>query len=238
MNIGLINPDYLALLSRMAGQELRQKDATPPVVFMASLLCLMMGVIYQDGTITAQERERWQINIDRLVPANSDFRKLVSLFTKHLLFFKLYNQFSNLLLLTSPLSDSEKLLLLGFGYQMSASDGDIELNEKNYLEDLATKINIDFRYIQTFESGFINKEVEDQEALTEVHNLLDPAQFQSLDNIFVLAAKNILESLPSKPRLKRGKTRVVPNYENLKRFQNYRQDVDNICYHFYQIILI
>ena len=54
MDISLINSECLALLSRMAGQELQKKDATPAVVFMASLLCVLMGVIYQDGTITPQ----------------------------------------------------------------------------------------------------------------------------------------------------------------------------------------
>lgn len=236
MDISLINSESLALLSRMAGQELQKKDATPAVVFMASLLCVLMGVIYQDGKITPEERERWQTNLTRLIPANSNLKKLVPIFTKHILFFRIYNNFNDLLLLMSTLSDSEKLLLIGFGYQMSASDGEIELREKDYLENLANQINIDSRHIQIFESAFTDLIIEDQEALGEVHSLLDPAQFQLLDNIFVLAAKNIVEVLPAKPRLKRDKIRVLPNYDNLKQFQNYRQELDNICYRFYQII--
>jgi len=236
MDISLINSESLALLSRMAGQELQKKDATPAVVFMASLLCVLMGVIYQDGTITPQERERWQTNLTRLIPPNSNLKKLVPLFTKHILFFGIYKNFKDLLLLMSPLSDSEKLLLIGFGYQMSASDGEIEVREKDYLENLADQINIDSRHIQIFESTFTNLVIEDQEALIEVHSLLDPAQFQLLDNIFVLAAKHIVEILPQKPRLKRDKIRVVPNYENLKQIQSDHQELDNICYQFYQII--
>ncbi|MEL0587889.1 MAG: dynamin family protein [Planktothrix rubescens PR222] len=236
MDISLINSESLALLSRMAGQELQKKDATPAVVFMASLLCVLMGVIYQDGKITPEERERWQTNLTRLIPPNSNLKKLVPIFTKHILFFRIYNNFNDLFLLMSTLSDSEKLLLIGFGYQMSASDGEIELREKDYLENLANQINIDSRHIQIFESAFTDLIIEDQEALGEVHSLLDPAQFQLLDNIFVLAAKNIVEILPAKPRLKRDKIRVLPNYDNLKQFQEYRQELDNICYHFYQII--
>ncbi|WP_026785676.1 dynamin family protein [Planktothrix rubescens] len=236
MDISLINSESLALLSRMAGQELQKKDATPAVVFMASLLCVLMGVIYQDGKITPQERERWQTNLTRLIPPNSNLKKLVPIFTKHILFFRIYKNFNDLLLLMSTLSDSEKLLLIGFGYQMSASDGEIEPREKDYLENLANQINIDSRHIQIFESAFTDLVIEDQEALIEVHSLLDPAQFQLLDNIFVLAAKNIVEVLPAKPRLKRDKIRVLPNYDNLKQFQEYRQELDNICYHFYQII--
>ena len=236
MDISLINSESLALLSRMAGQELQKKDATPAVVFMASLLCVLMGVIYQDGKITPEERERWQTNLTRLIPANSNLKKLVPIFTKHILFFRIYNNFNDLLLLMSTLSDSEKLLLIGFGYQMSASDGEIELREKDYLENLANQINIDSRHIQIFESAFTDLIIEDQEALIEVHSLLDPAQFQLLDNIFVLAAKNIVEVLPAKPKLKRDKIRVLPNYDNLKQFQEYRQELDNICYRFYQII--
>jgi GTPase SAR1 family protein len=220
----------------MAGQELQKKDATPAVVFMASLLCVLMGVIYQDGKITPEERERWQTNLTRLIPANSNLKKLVPIFTKHILFFRIYNNFNDLLLLMSTLSDSEKLLLIGFGYQMSASDGEIELREKDYLENLANQINIDSRHIQIFESAFTDLIIEDQEALGEVHSLLDPAQFQLLDNIFVLAAKNIVEFLPAKPRLKRDKIRVLPNYDNLKQFQEYRQQLNNICDQFYQII--
>ena len=195
-----------------------------------------MGVIYQDGKITHEERERWQTNLTRLIPANSNLKKLVPIFTKHILFFRIYNNFNDLLLLMSTLSDSEKLLLIGFGYQMSASDGEIELREKDYLENLANQINIDSRHIQIFESAFTDLIIEDQEALGEVHSLLDPAQFQLLDNIFVLAAKNIVEFLPAKPKLKRDKIRVLPNYDNLKQFQEYRQELDNICDQFYQII--
>ncbi|MCF3609494.1 dynamin family protein, partial [Planktothrix agardhii 1033] len=92
------------------------------------------------------------------------------------------------------------------------------------------------RHIQIFESAFTNLVIEDQEALIEVHRLVDPAQFQLLDNIFVLAAKHIVEILPQKPRLKRDKIRVLPNYENLKQIQSDHQELDNICYQFYQII--
>ncbi|MDS1346762.1 dynamin family protein [Planktothrix agardhii] len=236
MDISLINSESLALLSRMAGQELQKKDATPAVVFMASLLCVLMGVIYQDGKITPEERERWQTNLTRLIPPNSNLKKLVPIFTKYILFFRIYKNFNDLLLLMSNLSDSEKLLLIGFGYQMSASDGEIELREKDYLENLAHQINIDSRHIQIFESAFTNLVIEDQEALIEVHRLVDPAQFQLLDNIFVLAAKHIVEILPQKPRLKRDKIRVLPNYENLKQIQSDHQELDNICYQFYQII--
>ncbi|MFM6191664.1 MAG: dynamin family protein [Planktothrix sp.] len=236
MDISLINSECLALLSRMAGQELQKKDATPAVVFMASLLCVLMGVIYQDGTITPQERERWKTNLTHLIPPNSNLKKLVPIFTKHILFFKIYQNLNDLLLLISPLSDTEKLLLIGFGYQMSASDGEIELREKDYLENIADQINIDSRHIQIFESAFTNLVIEDQEALIEVHRLLDPAQFQLLDNIFVIAAKHIVEFLPQKPRLKRDKIRVLPNYENLKQIQSDHQELDNICYQFYQII--
>jgi len=220
----------------MAGQDLQKKDATPAVVFMASLLCVLMGVIYQDGKITPEERERWQTNLTRLIHPNSNLKKLVPIFTKHILFLGIHKNFKDLLLLMSTLSDSEKLLLIGFGYQMSASDGEIELREKDYLENLADQINIDSRHIQIFESAFTDLVIEDQEALVEVHSLLDPAQFQLLDNIFVLAAKNIVEVLPTKPKLKRDKIRVLPSYDNLKQFQNYRQELDNICDQFYKII--
>ncbi|SKB11908.1 conserved hypothetical protein [Planktothrix sp. PCC 11201] len=236
MDISLINSESLALLSRMAGQELQKKDATPAVVFMASLLCVLMGVIYQDDKITPQERERWQTNLTRLIPPNSNLKKLVPIFTKHILFFKIHKNFHDLLLLISTLSDSEKLLLIGFGYQMSASDGEMELREKDYLENLANQVNIDSRHIQIFESAFTDLVIEDQEALIEVHSLLDLAQFQLLDNIFVVAAKNIVEILPAKPRIKRDKIRVLPNYDNLKQFQEYRQQLNNICDQFYKII--
>ena len=132
MDISLINSECLALLSRMAGQELQKKDATPAVVFMASLLCVLMGVIYQDGTITPQERERWKTNLTHLIPPNSNLKKLVPIFTKHILFFKIYQNLNDLLLLISPLSDTEKLLLIGFGYQMSASDGEIRTRRMSW----------------------------------------------------------------------------------------------------------
>lgn len=50
---------------------------------------------------------------------------------------QVYNKFKELLTLTAPLSEPERLLLIGFGYEMSAADGDIDSREKKYLEAVA-----------------------------------------------------------------------------------------------------
>lgn len=49
MNTTPIGCETIDLLSRITGQKLSQRDITPQLVFLATLVTILSGVIYADG---------------------------------------------------------------------------------------------------------------------------------------------------------------------------------------------
>ena len=142
MEISLIGTEAVELLSRITGQKLSQRDITPPVIFMAALVTVLLGVMFVDGTITEEEKQRWQKTINRFIPPEGNVRQLTQLLSKGIRQNQVYKKLNELLTLTAPLSESEKLLLIGFGYEMSAADGDMDTREKKYIEAIANRLGI------------------------------------------------------------------------------------------------
>ena len=68
MEISLIDSEAVALLSRITGQKLSQRDITPPVIFLAALVTVLLGVMFADGTVTDEEKQRWQKTINQFIP--------------------------------------------------------------------------------------------------------------------------------------------------------------------------
>lgn len=236
MDTSLINSELIELLSKLTGQPLRKEDLNPPLVFMASLLSVLAGVMFADGQVTDEEKQRWQATLDRLAPKTSQMYQLVQILNKNIHEQKIYNNLYEILGLVSPLSDPERLLLISFGYQMSAADGQIDNKEKKYLEDAAHWMWVNERHQNILEAAFSNQVITDIEALEEVYSWLEPARFQSLDPLFVNAAGHILEQLPSRPQQKPHRQREKISYEDLKSFQEYRKKLNGICYQLFQII--
>jgi GTPase SAR1 family protein len=142
---------------------------------------------------------------------------------------QVYKKLTELLALTACFSEEEKLLLISFGYQMSAADGTIDKREKEYLKIIANRLGIDARFLTVLEASFSNQAISDTAALAEVHSLLDPAQFQSLDSLFVRAASHIIEHLPEKPKQQKNQKHSVSSYQELQKFQEYRKQLDTVC---------
>ncbi len=140
------------------------------------------------------------------------------------------------LVLTACFSEAEKLLLISFGYQMSAADGTIDEREKQYLKIIAKRIGIDERYLTVLSASFSSQAIGDSVALAEVHSLLEPAQFQDLDSLFVRAASHIIEHLPAKPKPQVNQKHYVSEYQELKKFQEYRQQLNGVGDRLNQII--
>ncbi len=109
-----------------------------------------------------------------------------------------YTKTNQLLKLTAPLSKSERLLLICFGYEMSAADGEMDARERRYLELIGERL-INPRHLAVLEAVFSRQGTVDTAALDEVHSLLDPSRFHELDTVFVNAASNIVASFPGKP---------------------------------------
>ncbi|MDZ8095354.1 MAG: dynamin family protein [Nostoc sp. DedQUE05] len=236
MDTSLVSSQTVELLSQITGQKLTQKNLTPPVIFLANLVTVLLGVIFVDGIVAESEKQRLLTTLYRFSNPESDVRKLTHLMIKGVKENQVYKQINNLLSLAAPLSESEKLLLISFGYEMSAADGEIDPHEKKYLEILAKHLGIKSQHLAILEAGFTHQENLEPIALDEVHFLLNPARFQELDTIFVKAASDMLATLPAKPKNKITKPHINVSYGELKKFQEYRKQVDNCCYQLFQII--
>ncbi len=229
MDTSVISPQTVELISRLTGQNLRKEDITPPVLFLAGLVTVLLGVIHADGTVSAEETQRLRTTFTELIPANNYLRPLVMPMVKSVREQQVYKKLTALLALTACFSEEEKLLLISFGYQMSAADGTIDKREKEYLTIVANKLGIPGRFLTVLEASFSSQAISDTAALTELHSLLDPAQFQSLDSMFVRAASHIIGHLPAKPKHKKNQKQSVSSYQELKKFQDYRQQLNALC---------
>lgn len=229
MDTSLISLQTVELVSLLTGQRLRKEDITPPVLFLAGLVTVLLGVMYADDTVSAEETQRLRTTFTELIPANNSLRQLVMLMVKGVRDRQVYNKVTVLLALTACFSEEEKLLLISFGYQMSAADGTIDEREKEYLQNIANRLGVDARFLTVLEASFSSQAIRDTATLAEVHSLLAPARFQSLDSLFVRAANHILQHLPAKPKQQKNRKHSVSSYQELKKFQEYRQQLDAVC---------
>jgi len=218
MDTALVGSETVELLSHITRQKLSQRDLTPPVIFLTALVTVLLGVMLVDGTVTDEEKQRWQKTINRFIPPAGNARQLTQLLSKGIRQNQVYKKLNELQTLAAPLSESERLLLIGFGYEMSAADGDMDTREKKYLEVIANRLGINSQYLAVLEAGFTHQGTVEPTALGEVQSLLDPARFHELDTMFVKAARDMLAALPSKPEHK-GKQKHPAN-----RYQNQRFD--------------
>lgn len=96
MNTALVGSEAVALLSRITGQKLSQRDLTPPVIFMATLITVLMGVMLVDGTVTEEEKQRWQKTINRFIPPGGNVRQLTQLLSKGIQQHQVYKKLNEL----------------------------------------------------------------------------------------------------------------------------------------------
>ena len=229
MNTSLISSQTVELVSQMTGQRLRREDISPPILFLAGLITVLLGVIYADGTVGTEEVQHLRTTLRELIPANNSLRQLAMRMAKGVQEYKIYKRLPELLALTGCFSEEEKLLLISFGYQMSAADGSMDDREKQYLKIIADRLGVNARYLTVLEASFSSRAIADTAALAEVNRLLNPAQFQSLDSIFVRAASHMIGHLRAKPKHKTTQNKSVSSYQELKKFQEYRQQLNAVC---------
>jgi uncharacterized tellurite resistance protein B-like protein/ribosome biogenesis GTPase A len=234
MTTALVDSEAVELLSRVTGQKLSQKDITPPVIFTSVLVTVLWGVIYADGTVAPEEEQQLQETLNRLVPPEHDLHKLVMLLKEGVQ--KQLVSIDELLTLTNLLSESEKLLLISFGYQMSAADADMDILEKRYLDKVATRLLVQPRHQSVIEAAFSGQEITKSEDLDEVRSLLDPARFQSLDTLFVNGASHILEDLSIRHEHRLISRNSAFSHKELEKFKEIRQQLTQLCERLFKII--
>ncbi|MEM7552917.1 MAG: dynamin family protein [Cyanobacteria bacterium P01_A01_bin.84] len=222
-------------LSRITGKKLSQRDVTPPVIFLGSLVTLLLDVIFIDVKVAEEEKQRLLTTLYRFSSPDSNVRKLTHLMIKGIREEQAYRKIDDILALTASLTESQRLLLISFGYEMSAADGYMDSREKKYLEKIASRLDIQPQHLETLEVAFINQENLDLAALKEVRFLLEHLRFQELDTVFVLAARDMLDILPVLPEKKSTQKSVAISYDQLNKFKERYQKLDEICNHTLQI---
>lgn len=232
-----IRPETIDLLSRITGQPLTQRDVSQTEVFLAATVSLLLGTIFVDGTVEEEEKQQFQATLNRLIPPGGSLRLLTQLMLRGIRQEKIYQKPKELQTLTASLSESERLLLVSFGYQMSAADGEMNPKERKYLEAVAKVLEISDPYLAVLESSFQQEDLTDRHALEKVRHLLDPAQFTSIDPVFIEAANHIQECLPKPMRsLPEASTSRSTIYTSLPQFQEQREKLSLACYRLFAIL--
>ncbi|HEY9707642.1 MAG TPA: TerB family tellurite resistance protein, partial [Oculatellaceae cyanobacterium] len=257
MDTTRVSSEAVELLSRLTGQKLSQKELTPPVIFLTALVTVLLGVIFADSQVTSEEKQRLQATLNKFIPPTGNVRQLTQLMVKRVRENLDYTKPSLLVKLIAPLSISERLLLISFGYEMSAADGEMDAREKRYLEIITDRLNINPRHLAVLEAVFSRQGTVDTAALDEVQSLLDPSRFHELDTVFINAASNIVATFPSKPaetqtiQQQPVTSKVVSDvpptppaqpenstaqqqrttsYPELEKFQRDKKQLDNLCH--------
>ena len=233
-----ITPKAVELLSRIIGERLDTQNVTSPLPFLTALITILLGVMFADQAVTEEEKQRWQKTLNRFIPAEGNLRQLAKLLSKGVREQKVYANSQEVLTLLQPFSESKKLLIIGFGYEMSAADGSIDESEKKYLQRVAALMELKPSHVEVLEAGFTKQPIADLGALAEVRSLLDPARFHELDTLFVEAANDLLLTLPVIPPVNKPTVSdsQITSYDRLKKFQTSRKHLDFLCNQLYGII--
>lgn len=198
METTVISAEVIDLLSRITRQKLSEADVTELIVFLAALISILRGVMIIDKTIALEEEERLQKTLKVFASSDRDRVELIQRIVTGISKQQVYFNPTEMLTLTALFSDSEKLLLICFGYEMSAADGRIDLREQMYLTATGQRLGIDPRHIATIDALFTKQGTVDPEAFAEVKELLSPSEFQSREPVFAASAKHLLSLLDHK----------------------------------------
>ncbi|MEA5628130.1 TerB family tellurite resistance protein [Nostoc sp. UHCC 0251] len=234
MDTLLFSSRIVNFLSRISGQRLSQRDITPQVIFLALLIVVLRDIACADGVVTEEEMQRWQTILKRFV--SREIKQLTQLISLGMKQHQISVHSPEFLMLTHPLSHSEKLLLISLSYEMSTADGDMDSREKNYLEIVGKQLGIKSQHLAVLEAGFTHQVNVEPDALNEVHFLLDPARFQSADPVFIQAANGILATLLGRLEQETTEQHTTQSYWKLKKYQEYRKQLANYCYQISQLI--
>ncbi|MDY6940665.1 MAG: hypothetical protein SWY16_23780 [Cyanobacteriota bacterium] len=191
-----MSPEAIELLSKMTGSRFERESIARSDLFLACSIWVMLGTLFVDGTIENRETQQLQLVLDRLIETDLDLRQFSRAVLQGIRQHKIYQRPEKLPILGAYLSVGEKLLLLGFGCQMSGIDGKIHLKERQYLGTIASYLQVNYSYFAILEATFLGTQVSDDRALAEVYDLLDPTRFPSPDAVSVAAARYLREYLP------------------------------------------
>jgi uncharacterized tellurite resistance protein B-like protein len=195
MNEALVDLKGIALVSKMTGQDVNPKTLKPLMIFLAALVTILVGVIAIDGVIAEEEEQHLQTLLNALIPPGNPVYPQVQQMIQRVETQQIYLDPHHLQTLIVPLSESERLLLLGLGYEIAAADGEVDVREKLYLQAIAQRLTLAPQYQNVLEAAFVGDRAADAIALNQVKLLLNPDLFSSLDIVCVNLAQNVLSML-------------------------------------------
>ena len=230
------NSDTIRLLSRITGKEFQQRHVTSRTIFFAALAIVLVGVTYADNEASDEEKLRLKRILSQFIPAQSGISQLVKLMIKGVRQHQIYTKFDEIEKLTQYISESEKLLLIAFGYEIAIADGSISAVEQKYMHTIAQCMKVKLPHLTIIEAGLSKQELGDLKALSEVKNLLAPTRFRAIDPIFSNAANYILESLSTQSNPQKLQRTSCLSYEGLEKFQQQRQHLLDVTSQISQVV--
>ena len=225
-------PTIAEILSKLLNQPIHEQQVNPLVAYLGALSAVLVGVTHADSQVKDEEKQRLRKILTQFIPAGSALNSMVRSLVQGVSESKIYAKPAELATLTSLFAESEKLLLIMFGYEMATADGELNPKEQKYLRIIAQHLHVKDEWLVAVEAGLVHQQMSD--ALSEVRYLLDPARFQALDPVFARAASQVLTRLPESA--KSHGTSVQVSYETLASFQAQCQQLDSLCGELGQIV--
>ncbi|MEM7554358.1 MAG: TerB family tellurite resistance protein [Cyanobacteria bacterium P01_A01_bin.84] len=196
LNLRFISLDTVDLLSRLTERQFIKTDINDTLIFLSVLLIITWGVIEADGMQQEEEKKLLAKTIKHLIPPqSSQIRSIMETLLNKLPQTGIYKYPQEWLKLATSLSEPEKILMMSFCYEMSAVDGEISIEEKKYLQEIGKLLDIEFKYTVILESGFGGDGIDDTKTFNELKSFIHPDKFQEMDEVFVEAARYIIDSL-------------------------------------------
>lgn len=202
-------------LSKLLNQPISEQQVNPLVAYLGALSAVLVGVTHADSQVTDEEKQRLRKILTQFIPSGSALNSVVRSLVQGVSESRIYAKPAELATLTSLFAESEKLLLIMFGYEMATADGNLDPKEQKYLHIIAQHLQLKDEWLVAVEAGLVHQQMSD--ALSEVRYLLDPARFQALDPVFARAASQMLTRLPESAKSHGAGVKV--GYETLEKFQ-------------------
>ena len=227
------------ILTQITGQQVLERHLTPRIMFLSAVTTVLVGVAYADGQLAEEEKSYLQEVLNQLVSSRSGMRKLTSLMLKGIRKDKTYTRLDAISCLTDSLSVSEKLIILGFGYRLAITDGHAETQERQYLDTVASAIDVPAQQVEALFSCLEDKQSEvSSEAIEELRWLLDPQRFQNIDAAIVNAASSLSSKFLAQAEHSSHSTNGKTSYAKLEKFQGYQEQLSQICTDLLQVLQV
>jgi uncharacterized tellurite resistance protein B-like protein len=180
-----------ALLAALLAANIDQTHVDAGIVFLATSITLLSGVMVIDGQVDPQEQSYlWSI-LAASAQTSDALSQLAQALVDSIEQHRLYLNPSAFLVLASDLNASERLLLLGLGYDMANVGAHFGAQERMYLRAIAQRLRIPQPYQACLEASVIGQPSPQPNSLLEIVRLIHPTAFQPSPPLQQLLAHRI-----------------------------------------------